>query len=53
MVHTGWAGGHYWTGSRLKLANTQAMVYAALTNKLDNYVDNNQQKLEIILKWWF
>lgn len=34
MVNTGWAGGHYGTGSRIKLANTSAKVNAALEGKL-------------------
>ncbi|MCE7042775.1 phosphoenolpyruvate carboxykinase (ATP) [Dyadobacter sp. CY312] len=34
MVNTGWAGGHYGTGTRVKLANTSAMVNAALEGKL-------------------
>jgi ATP-dependent phosphoenolpyruvate carboxykinase len=38
MVSTGWAGGHYGTGSRIKLANTQSMAYAALDGKLEEVV---------------
>jgi phosphoenolpyruvate carboxykinase (ATP) len=36
LVNTGWAGGSYGTGSRIKLAYTRAMVSAALNRKLKN-----------------
>ena len=35
LVNTGWTGGPYGTGSRMKLAQTRAMVRAALAGKLD------------------
>ena len=35
MVNTGWTGGPYGTGHRMKLAYTRAMVNAALAGKLD------------------
>jgi phosphoenolpyruvate carboxykinase (ATP) len=35
LVNTGWTGGAYGTGSRMKLSYTRAMVEAALTGKLD------------------
>lgn len=35
MVNTGWSGGSYGTGSRMKLAFTRAMITAALEGKLD------------------
>ncbi|MGQ0702591.1 MAG: phosphoenolpyruvate carboxykinase (ATP), partial [Gemmatimonadales bacterium] len=35
LINTGWTGGAYGTGSRLKLAYTRAMVSAALSGKLD------------------
>jgi phosphoenolpyruvate carboxykinase (ATP) len=34
LVNTGWSGGAYGTGRRLKLAHTRAMVHAALGGKL-------------------
>jgi phosphoenolpyruvate carboxykinase (ATP) len=34
LVNTGWSGGAYGTGSRMKLAHTRAMVHAALGGKL-------------------
>ncbi|MEA3312785.1 MAG: phosphoenolpyruvate carboxykinase (ATP) [Caldisericota bacterium] len=36
LVNTGWAGGPYGIGSRIKLAYTRAMVSAALNGKLKN-----------------
>ncbi|HKP30498.1 MAG TPA: phosphoenolpyruvate carboxykinase [Gemmatimonadales bacterium] len=36
LVNTGWTGGPYGTGSRMKLAHTRAMVTAALSGQLDN-----------------
>ncbi len=35
LVNTGWTGGAYGTGSRMKLAYTRAMVQAALRGALD------------------
>jgi len=36
MVNTGWSGGPYGVGSRMKIAYTRAMLRAALTGKLDH-----------------
>ncbi len=36
MINTGWSGGPYGVGSRMKLAFTRAMITAALEGKLDN-----------------
>ncbi|MDQ3556451.1 MAG: phosphoenolpyruvate carboxykinase (ATP) [Gemmatimonadota bacterium] len=36
LVNTGWTGGRYGEGSRIKLAYTRAMVSAALSGKLDD-----------------
>ena len=35
LVNTGWTGGPYGTGSRMKLSLTRAMLRAALSGKLD------------------
>jgi len=35
LVNTGWSGGGYGVGSRMKLAHTRAMVSAALSGELD------------------
>ncbi|MCC7002234.1 MAG: phosphoenolpyruvate carboxykinase (ATP), partial [Gemmatimonadaceae bacterium] len=35
LVNTGWSGGAYGTGARMKLSYTRAMVRAALAGKLD------------------
>ena len=36
LINTGWTGGPYGTGSRMKLKYTRAMITAALEGKLDN-----------------
>ena len=36
MINTGWSGGPYGIGSRIKLAYTRAMITAALEGKLEN-----------------
>jgi len=36
MINTGWSGGAYGTGERMKLRFTRAMITAALEGKLDN-----------------
>ncbi len=36
LVNTGWSGGAYGTGSRMKISYTRAMVEAALSGELDN-----------------
>ena len=35
LVNTGWSGGAYGVGTRMKLAHTRAMVRAALAGQLD------------------
>lgn len=35
LINTGWTGGPYGTGSRMKLSYTRAMISAALEGKLD------------------
>ncbi|HAZ37818.1 MAG TPA: phosphoenolpyruvate carboxykinase (ATP), partial [Clostridiaceae bacterium] len=36
LVNTGWAGGPYGVGKRMKLSYTRAMVTAAISGKLKN-----------------
>ena len=36
LVNTGWSGGAYGTGKRMKLSYTRAMIHAALSGKLDD-----------------
>ena len=36
MINTGWSGGPYGVGSRIKLPYTRSMITAALEGKLDN-----------------
>ena len=36
LINTGWSGGSYGVGSRMKLSYTRAMITAALTGNLDN-----------------
>jgi phosphoenolpyruvate carboxykinase (ATP) len=36
LINTGWSGGAYGTGKRMKLEYTRAMVRAALSGELDN-----------------
>lgn len=36
LINTGWSGGSYGVGSRMKLSYTRAMITAALTGQLDN-----------------
>ena len=36
LINTGWTGGEYGTGNRMKLSYTRAMLRAALNGELDN-----------------
>jgi phosphoenolpyruvate carboxykinase (ATP) len=41
MINTGWTGGAYGTGNRMKLSYTRAMITAALEGKLDDVAYND------------
>ena len=41
MINTGWSGGAFGTGTRMKLKYTRAMITAALEGKLDDVSFNN------------
>ncbi len=41
LINTGWSGGSYGVGSRMKLSYTRAMITAALTGQLDNVTFEN------------
>jgi len=43
LINTGWTGGAYGTGSRMKLKYTREMITAALTGELENvaYINHN------------
>ena len=44
LINTGWTGGPYGTGSRINIADTRALVHAALNGELDGlptYRDEN------------
>ena len=41
LINTGWTGGAYGTGTRMKLKYTRAMITAALNGELDNVAFEN------------
>jgi phosphoenolpyruvate carboxykinase (ATP) len=43
LINTGWTGGAYGTGSRMKLKLTRAMITAALNGELDNVEFKNHE----------
>ena len=49
LINTGWSGGSYGTGSRIKLKYTRAMVTAALNGTIEDaeFVHNERFNLEV------
>ena len=49
LINTGWSGGSYGTGSRIKLKYTRAMVTAALNGSIEDteFVHNERFNLEV------
>ncbi|MDB4089538.1 phosphoenolpyruvate carboxykinase (ATP) [Flavobacteriales bacterium] len=43
LINTGWSGGEYGEGIRIKLKYTRAMITSALTGKLDNVEFTNHE----------
>lgn len=43
LINTGWSGGSYGTGKRIKLCYTRAMITAALENRLNDVAYKNHQ----------
>ncbi len=41
LINTGWSGGSYGVGSRMKLSYTRAMITAAMNGKLDDVAFDN------------
>lgn len=49
LVNTGWSGGPYGVGSRIKLANTRAMISAALEGSLDHVRYKNHEVFNLAM----
>ncbi len=49
LVNTGWTGGPYGKGSRMKLPLTRAMITAALNGKLDNVEFRNHSIFHVAI----
>ncbi len=49
LINTGWSGGSYGVGSRMKLPYTRAMITAAMDGKLDNVEYKTQPIFELAI----
>jgi len=49
LINTGWSGGSYGTGSRMKLSYTRAMITAAMNGELDNVEFHQQQIFDLAM----
>ena len=47
LVNTGWSGGPYGTGRRMKIAFTRAMISAALSGALDNVAYRHDDRFNL------
>ena len=47
LVNTGWSGGPYGTGQRMKIAFTRAMISAALSGALDNVAYQHDERFNL------
>ena len=52
LINTGWSGGPYGVGSRIKLKYTRAMITAALTGQLGNYTYEDYH-IHSVFGGWF
>jgi phosphoenolpyruvate carboxykinase (ATP) len=52
LVNTGWTGGAYGTGERIKLNYTRAMIKAALSGKLDNVPYQKLPIFDLMIPAW-
>ena len=49
LINTGWTGGPYGKGSRMKLSYTRAMITAALNGELDNVEYSNHSVFHVAM----
>ncbi|MEP6617011.1 MAG: phosphoenolpyruvate carboxykinase (ATP) [Ginsengibacter sp.] len=49
LINTGWTGGAYGTGNRIKLSYTRAMITAALEGKLENVEYEKDQEFGMMM----
>lgn len=49
LINTGWSGGPYGVGSRIKLSYTRAMITAALNGALDNVAFNQHDVFGVFM----
>ena len=49
LINTGWSGGAFGTGKRIKLSHTRTMVRAALAGKLDNVPTIHDERFNLAI----